>query len=77
MNVAPTFVAILLAISGTLAQAQKTAPAPTPLSPIYLRCNVVNEPEGVNDIHIDFAKKIVTDFFGTGHPFREEGPFIS
>ena len=82
MNVAPTLVAILLAISGSLAQAQKTspapapAPAPTPPSPIYLRCNVVNEPEGSNDIHIDFAKKIVTDFFGTGHPFREEGPFI-
>ena len=76
MNVAPTIVAILLAISGSLAQAQKTSPAPTPPSPIYLRCNVVNEPEGSNDIHIDFAKKIVTDFFGTGHPFREEGPFI-
>lgn len=74
MNVALTFVAILIAISGSSALAQQTAP--TPPSSIFLRCNVVNDPEGVNDVHIDFHKKIVTDFFGTSRPFREDGPFI-
>jgi hypothetical protein len=72
MNLASTIAAVLFAFPALSGQAQNTAPA----SPIYLRCNVDNEPDGVNDRHIDFANRIVTDAFGTSHSFREDGPFI-
>jgi hypothetical protein len=43
---------------------------------VYLRCPAPNEPEGVNDLHVDFDKKVITDSFATAKTFREEGPFL-
>lgn len=43
---------------------------------IFLKCAVVNDPEGLNDVHIDFSKKQFTDAFGTVRVFREDGPFL-
>lgn len=69
MNVAPNSVAILRNI-WLLAQAQKISLALTPPSPIYLWCNVVNEPEAARTIFtsISCQEDTVTDF-GTGHHF--------
>jgi len=45
-------------------------------SQIYLKCSIKNDPEGINDVHIDIAKKQFADYFGTVRAFREEGPFL-
>lgn len=43
---------------------------------VYLSCPSPTEPDGVNDLFIDFEKKVFTDFFGTSTGFREDGQYL-
>lgn len=43
---------------------------------IYLKCSAPSDPEGVNDVHLDFANRTLTDFFGTKYSFREDAQYI-
>jgi hypothetical protein len=74
MNINVAFVSIALAFVAASANAQGITAVNA--SPIYLKCEVANEPDGVNDMHIDFGTNILTDSFGTGYPFRIENPFL-
>ena len=65
----------LVTIALAQAAVAQSVESQTP-SQIYLKCLIKNDPEGLNDVHIDFAKKQFTDYFGTVRPFREEGPFL-
>lgn len=64
----------LFILSASTSHAQSvTMPAP---NAIYLACTAPNDPSGVNDVYVDFAKRVITNYFGTSHPFREEGPHL-
>lgn len=68
----------LLALTGTLALQVLAQPVTQPVTSgqVYLRCPANDEPEGVNDIHVDFEKKIITNSFASTRQFREDGPFL-
>jgi len=70
----PTILALVAILS--LPAVAQTASRPSTSGQVYLRCLAPNEPEGVNDLHVDFNKKIITDSFATARPFREEGQFL-
>lgn len=67
------FVAVTLV---TAHAAEDSKARPENSGSLYLKCSSPNEPDGVNDLFIDFKKKTIADNFGTIKPFREEGPVL-
>lgn len=74
MYINVTFVATALAFVAATVNAQGITAVNA--TSIYLKCEVANEPDGVNDIYIDFGTNILSDSFGTRYPFRIENPFL-
>lgn len=71
---APLLIVGVLLSDSPAAQTAKTTSNDAPQ--VFLRCSAAGDPDGVSDVHIDFAKHTFTDSFGTSKPFREEGPFL-